>query len=45
MENLSDRLLMEAYFRALELELAKEFVFMIREEMDRRSLGDSFQLS
>lgn len=40
MENLSDRLLIEAYCKAVELQLEEEFVFLIRKEIDGRALAD-----
>ncbi|MFC7393274.1 sporulation histidine kinase inhibitor Sda [Scopulibacillus cellulosilyticus] len=38
MEKLSDDLLIESYFKAKELELSKEFIHLIEEEIHRRSL-------
>ncbi|HET7578667.1 MAG TPA: sporulation histidine kinase inhibitor Sda [Bacillales bacterium] len=45
MEKLSDRLLMEAYFKAIELELAHDFVQLIQREMNRRAIKTDFQYS
>ncbi|HEU5140644.1 MAG TPA: sporulation histidine kinase inhibitor Sda [Bacillales bacterium] len=45
MDKLSDRLLMEAYFKALELELAKDFITIIKKEMERRRLFRTIQYS
>ena len=39
MECLSDSLLIEAYEKALELELNKDFIEMIEKEIDNRSLN------
>ena len=38
MENLSDQLLIESYYKALELQLSPEFIHLIEKEMERRSL-------
>ncbi|MCB5933570.1 sporulation histidine kinase inhibitor Sda [Caldibacillus thermoamylovorans] len=38
MENLSDQLLIESYYKALELQLSPEFIHPIEKEMERRSL-------
>lgn len=38
MENLSDQLLIETYYKALELQLSPEFIHLIEKEMERRSL-------
>lgn len=38
MENLSDQLLIESYYKALELQLSPEFIHLIEKELERRSL-------
>lgn len=38
MKNLSNELLIETYFKAIELKLSSEFVFLVKEELGRRSL-------
>jgi developmental checkpoint coupling sporulation initiation to replication initiation len=38
MRRLSDELLMEAYYKAIELKLSPEFIHLIETEMDRRAL-------
>lgn len=38
MKNLSDDLLIETYFKAIELKLSSDFVFLVKEEIGRRSL-------
>jgi developmental checkpoint coupling sporulation initiation to replication initiation len=45
MKNLSDRLLIEAYFKALELQLEEEFISLIKKEIDRRTLDKNLQSS
>ncbi|WP_096201343.1 sporulation histidine kinase inhibitor Sda [Bacillus sp. FJAT-45350] len=45
MKKLSDELLIETYFKAIELNLSKDFIELIRIEIDRRSLGDKIKLS
>jgi developmental checkpoint coupling sporulation initiation to replication initiation len=39
MENLSDELLIEAYFKAKELNLREDFIRLVKQEIDRRSLS------
>lgn len=36
---------MEAYFKAIELELAYDFVQLIQKEMNRRAIRMEFQFS
>ncbi len=43
MENLSDQLLIESYYKALELQLSPEFIHLIEKEMERRSLLDKIK--
>ncbi|MGC4375953.1 sporulation histidine kinase inhibitor Sda [Fictibacillus sp. Mic-4] len=38
MENLSDDLLIESYYKAKELRLSSDFIQLIRQEIERRSL-------
>ncbi|MRG86669.1 sporulation histidine kinase inhibitor Sda [Salinibacillus xinjiangensis] len=38
MEHLSDELLIESYHKACELKLSKEFIQLIEDEIQRRSL-------
>lgn len=38
MKSLSDDLLIETYFKAIELQLSVEFISLIKEEIERRSL-------
>lgn len=40
MKKLSDELLIESYFKAIELKLSKEFIRLIESEIKRRSLTD-----
>ncbi len=40
MENLSDELLIESYYRAKELHLSQDFIALIEEELNRRSLNE-----
>lgn len=38
MEKLSDELLIESYFKAIELKLSPEFIRLIEKEIERRSI-------
>jgi len=38
MRTLSDELLLESFFKAIELNLSPDFITLIRKEIDRRSL-------
>lgn len=38
MKNLSDDLLIETYYKAIELKLSKDFIMLVREEIEKRSL-------
>ncbi|WNF38933.1 sporulation histidine kinase inhibitor Sda [Bacillaceae bacterium IKA-2] len=40
MKNLSDELLVETYFKAIKLKLSSDFIFLIKEEIEKRSLLD-----
>lgn len=39
MEHLSDELLIESYYRATELKLSNDFISLIEDEIQRRSLA------
>ncbi|MFG6114255.1 sporulation histidine kinase inhibitor Sda [Halobacillus sp. MO56] len=43
MEHLTDKLLIESYHKALELNLSKEFIELIEEELHRRSIHPSIK--
>lgn len=45
MRKLSDELLIETYFKAIELNLNEDFIELIKLEINRRSLGDKIRLS
>lgn len=45
MKNLSDELLIETYYKAIELNLSRDFIELIRLELNRRSLTDKIKLS
>ncbi|WP_209122959.1 sporulation histidine kinase inhibitor Sda [Alkalihalobacillus sp. BA299] len=45
MKKLSDELLIETYFKAIELKLNEDFIYLIKLEIDRRSLTDKIKLS
>lgn len=45
MENLSDELLLEAYFKAVELKLSPDFIEIIVSEIANRSLTDKIKLT
>lgn len=45
MRRLSDKLLVESYFKAIELELNPEFIRLIEIEMERRSINKSLKIS
>jgi developmental checkpoint coupling sporulation initiation to replication initiation len=45
MRNLSDDLLIESYYKALELKLNQEFIELIVNEISRRSLSHEIKLS
>lgn len=38
MRSLSDDLLIETYYKAIELKLSNDFIMLIKEEIERRSL-------
>lgn len=42
MKNLSDELLIESYYKAYELKLNPEFIRLIEQEIQRRSLQYNF---
>ncbi|MCT8139643.1 sporulation histidine kinase inhibitor Sda [Anaerobacillus sp. CMMVII] len=43
MKSLSDDLLVETYYKALELKLSTDFIMLIKEEIERRSLLDKIK--
>jgi developmental checkpoint coupling sporulation initiation to replication initiation len=45
MRKLSDELLIESYFKARELKLSPEFIFLIESEIHRRSLFNKIKIS
>ncbi len=45
MQNLSDELLIETYFKAVELKLNHDFIELIRLEIVNRSLSDKMKLT
>ncbi len=45
MKNLSDDLLIETYYKAIELKLSTEFILLIKKEIERRSLIDKIKKS
>lgn len=44
MHKLSDELLIESYFKARELQLSPEFIYLIESEIQRRSLVDRVKI-
>ncbi|MBE3570394.1 MAG: sporulation histidine kinase inhibitor Sda [Bacillales bacterium] len=45
MRRLSDELLIESYYKAIELKLSPEFIRLIETEMDRRALNHNVKVS
>ncbi|MFH6683198.1 sporulation histidine kinase inhibitor Sda [Bacillus amyloliquefaciens] len=45
MRKLSDELLIESYFKANEMNLSREFIKLIENEIKRRSLGHIISVS
>ncbi|WP_035661375.1 sporulation histidine kinase inhibitor Sda [Halalkalibacter akibai] len=45
MQNLSDELLIDTYYKAMELKLNPDFIELIRLEIAKRSLTDKIKLS
>lgn len=45
MRKLSDELLIESYFKALELKLSHDFILLIEKEIKRRSLSFRIKVS
>ncbi|MDT8861443.1 sporulation histidine kinase inhibitor Sda [Alkalihalobacillus sp. MEB130] len=45
MQNLSDELLIETYYKAVELNLNHDFIELIQIEIAKRSLSDKIKLS
>ncbi|MDP4106105.1 MAG: sporulation histidine kinase inhibitor Sda [Bacillota bacterium] len=45
MRNLSDELLIESYYKAIELNLSTEFIHLIESEINRRCLFNKVKIS
>lgn len=45
MQFLSDELLIETYYKAIELKLSPDFIRLIETEMDRRALNRNVKVS
>jgi developmental checkpoint coupling sporulation initiation to replication initiation len=45
MRKLSDELLIESYFKAIELNLSNEFILLIESEIHRRSLSNKIKIT
>lgn len=45
MKSLSDELLIETYYKAIELQLSEDFISLIKEEIERRSLLEKIRKS
>ncbi|AIE60822.1 sporulation histidine kinase inhibitor Sda [Bacillus methanolicus] len=45
MHRLSDELLIESYYKALELNLSQDFIRLIEKEIKRRSLSHKIKVS
>ncbi|UFT97848.1 sporulation histidine kinase inhibitor Sda [Radiobacillus kanasensis] len=45
MEHLSDKLLIESYYKANELDLSNEFITLIEQEIKKRSLLHEIEYS
>lgn len=45
MKKLSDDLLIESYFKAIELKLSKDFILLIESEIKCRSLTDRIKIT
>lgn len=45
MKKLADDLLIESYFKAIELKLSKDFILLIETEIKRRSLTDRIRIT
>ncbi|WP_099158576.1 sporulation histidine kinase inhibitor Sda [Virgibacillus ndiopensis] len=45
MEHLSDELLLESYYKANELNLSPDFLYLIEEEIQKRSLTHKIKCS
>lgn len=43
MKSLSDDLLIETYFKAIDLKLSEDFILLIKEEVERRALVDKLK--
>ncbi len=45
MKSLSDDLLIETYYKAIELKLSTDFILLVKEEIERRALLDQIRKS
>lgn len=45
MKKLSDDLLIESYFKAIELKLSSDFILLIESEIKRRSLTNRIKIT
>ncbi|WLR53274.1 sporulation histidine kinase inhibitor Sda [Bacillus tianshenii] len=45
MQKLSDDLLIESYLKAIELRLSPEFILLIEQEIEQRSLTNKVKIS
>ncbi|MBU9713373.1 sporulation histidine kinase inhibitor Sda [Evansella tamaricis] len=45
MRYLSDDLLLETYYKARELKLSKDFITLVEQELNRRSIQDKYTKS
>ena len=45
MKNMSDELLIEAYFQAIELKLEPDFIYLLEMEIHQRSLSHKIKIS
>lgn len=45
MSKLSDHLLIESYFKAIELNLSSDFILLLESEIRRRTAINTFKLS
>ncbi|MDX8359511.1 MULTISPECIES: sporulation histidine kinase inhibitor Sda [Bacillaceae] len=44
MKRLSDELLIQSYFKAMDLKLSNEFIHLIKLEINRRSLNNKIKI-
>ena len=45
MNNLSNELLLESYYKAIQLRLSTEFIYLIESEIHRRALSHNIKAS